>query len=97
MKKNITTFAEHLERRYGKPGFKKRDEFEYKSRVFMIGEMIKEQRKKAKLTQQQLAERSGTQKSYICRIESGLSDIQLSTLMKIAESGFGKHLQVSIA
>lgn len=95
--KNITTFEQHLQKRYGKIGTKKRDEFGLKSKAFMIGELIKEKRHLAKLTQEQLAEKAGTKKSYISRIENGQSDIQLTTLFKIIESGLGKRLDLTIA
>jgi HTH-type transcriptional regulator / antitoxin HipB len=48
--KNITTFAEHLDRRYGKTGTKKRTEFEVKAKEFAIGEIIKEERRLASIT-----------------------------------------------
>jgi len=95
-KKNYTTFSEHLETRYGKSGTKKRDEFEMKAKAFMIGEMIKETRKKAKMTQEQLAEKTGTKKSYISRIENGKIDIQLSTLFKIFEEGLERRLTFTV-
>ena len=94
--KNITTFEAHLEKRYGKIGTQKRDEFERKSKSFMIGELIKEQRRVAKLTQEALAKKSRTKKSYISRIENGHSDIQLTTLFKIIEHGLGKKLTLTI-
>lgn len=56
-KKNITTFNEHLTDRYGKRGSKERTEFEIKAKAFLIGEVIKEERRLAKLTQEQLAEK----------------------------------------
>ncbi|MEI6815603.1 MAG: helix-turn-helix transcriptional regulator [Bacteroidota bacterium] len=95
--KNITTFDEHLEKRYGKIGTSKRDEFEVKSKTFMIGQMIREERKNLNLTQEQLAEKSGTKKSYISRIENGKSDIQLNTLFKIIEDGLGRTLSLTFA
>ena len=90
--KNLTSFEEHLETRYGKTGTKKREEFEIKSKTFIIGQMIKEERKNLNLTQEELAEKSGTKKSYISRIENGKSDIQLTTLFKIIENGLGRKL-----
>ena len=93
---DITTFEEHLQERYGKLGTSKRDEFERKSKAFAIGELIKEERKKANMTQTELAEKSGTKKSYISRIENGQSDIQLTTLFKIIETGLGKQLRLTI-
>ena len=59
--------------------------------------MLKEARKEASLTQEELAKRTGTKKSYISRIERGLSDIQISTYCKLIEIGLGKHLKIDIA
>jgi len=95
--KNITTFEEHLEKRYGEIGTPKREEFELKSKAFIIGELIKEERRLANLTQAQLAEKAGTKKSYISRIENGNSDIQLNTLFKIIEQGLEKRLTLTIS
>ena len=94
--KDAKTFDELLDIKYGKPGTPAREEFEEKAIAFMVGEMIKEARKKAQLTQDDLAERIGTKKSYISRIENGKIDIQLSTLFKIFEEGFGKKLGISV-
>ena len=93
---NITTFDEHLDKRYGKKGTKKRIEFEIKAKAFAIGEIIRDTRKKAKMTQEQLANKTGTKKSFISRIENGHSDIQLSTLYRLIEIGFGQKLNISI-
>ncbi|HCA43404.1 MAG TPA: transcriptional regulator [Bacteroidetes bacterium] len=81
--KNITTFSQHLDKRYGKIGTEKRTKFEIKAKSFAIGEIIKAERKQAQLTQEQLAEKIGAKKSFISRIENGHSDIQLSTLYKL--------------
>ena len=94
--KNITTFEEHLEKQYGKIGTKKRTDFEIKAKAFAIGEIIKDERKQAKMTQEQLAQKTGTKKSFISRIENGHSDIQLSTLYKLIEQGLGKRIELSI-
>jgi ribosome-binding protein aMBF1 (putative translation factor) len=94
--KNITTFEEHLEKRYGKIGTKSRTDFDIKAKAFAIGEIIKDERKSAKMTQEELAKRTGTRKSFISRIENGHSDIQLSTLYKLIEQGLGKKINLSI-
>lgn len=94
--KNITTFEEHLDKRYGEIGSLKRAEFEIKAKAFAIGEVIKEERKLANMTQEQLAEKTGTKKSFISRIENGHSDIQLSTLYRILEIGLGRKISLSI-
>ena len=90
------TFDELLDIKYGKLGTEKRDEFEVKAKAFIVGEMIKEARKEAHLTQEQLASKTGTKKSYISRLENGKIDIQISTLFKIFEEGLGKRLGLTI-
>lgn len=94
--KNITTFEEHLEKRYGKIGSKSRTDFDIKAKAFAIGEIIKAERRNSKMTQEELAKRTGTRKSFISRIENGHSDIQLSTLYKLIEQGLGKKINLSI-
>ncbi len=86
------TFDELLDIKYGKLGAEKRDEFEVKAKAFVVGEMIKEARKEAHMTQEDLAAKTGTKKSYISRLENGKIDIQISTLFKIFEEGLGKQL-----
>ena len=58
--------------------------------------MIQELRKENGLTQSQLAEKCGTTKNYISRIENNASDIRLSTLMRIIREGFGGHLRMNV-
>ena len=94
--KNITTFDEYLDETYGKVGTKTRTDFDIKAKAFAIGEIIKEERRLAKITQEELAKRTGTRKSFISRIENGHSDIQLSTLYKLIEQGLGKKVNLSI-
>ena len=95
--KNITTFDEHLDQRYGTIGTIKRTNFEIKAKGFAIGEILRDARKRADMTQEQLAKKTGTRKSFISRIENGHSDIQLSTLFRIVEIGFGKTLNLIIS
>lgn len=95
MKKKMsdaTTFDELLDMKYGALGTEKRNEFEAKAKSFVVGEMIKDARKNAHMTQETLAEKIGTKKSYISRLENGKIDIQISTLFKIFEEGLGKKL-----
>ena len=89
-------FDELLDIQYGKIGSENRDEFEGKAQYFVISEMLKDARKKAKLTQEQLANKVGTKKSYISRLENGKCDIQLSTLYKIFETGLGRKVSLII-
>ena len=94
--RNAKTFDELLDLKYGKAGAPKRDRFEKKAQYFVISEMLKEGRRAANLTQKQLAERVGTKKSYISRIENGKCDIQLSTLYRIFGDGLGKRISLLI-
>jgi len=61
-----------------------------------IGRLVKENRVKSGLTQQELANRSGTTRNYISRIENNHSDIELGTLRKIIEIGLGKKMEIQI-
>lgn len=91
------TFDELLDIQYGEIGTKKRETFETRSQYFVISEMLEEARREANMTQQQLAEKVGTKKSYISRLENGNCDIQLSTLYRIFEEGLGKRVSLLIA
>ena len=94
--RNSKNFDELLDIKYGKIGTENRDEFEEKAQYFVISEMLREARKEAKMTQEQLAKKIGTKKSYISRLENGKCDIQLSTLYKIFEFGLGKRINLLI-
>lgn len=89
------TFDELLDAEYGKPGTSERDQFDADATAFSLAETLKEERHRAGLTQQQLAERIGTKKTYISRIENGKSDVQLSTLFRIFE-GLGRRVSLTI-
>ena len=94
--KNLKDFEDILKDKYGEKGTSARDKYDADSLAFRLGIMLKEARKEANMTQEELAERTGTKKSYISRIERGKSDIQLSTYNKLIEIGLGKHLNISI-
>ena len=94
--KNLTSFVSHLDKQYGKRGTETREKYEEEFEAFKLGVMIQELRKEQGLTQGQLAEKCGTTKTYISRIENNASDIRLSTLMRIIREGFGGHLNLSV-
>ncbi|MCK4853531.1 MAG: helix-turn-helix transcriptional regulator [Bacteroidales bacterium] len=96
-KLDITTFEEHLDKEYGPIGSESRTNFEIKAKAFAIGEIVREARKEAHMTQEELAKKTGTKKSYISRIENGHTDIQLSTLFRLVEIGFGKRINLTIS
>ena len=95
-KENAKTFDELLDIKYGKIGSSERDQYEARANYFVISEMLKEARKEAHITQEQLAAKIGTKKSYISRLENGKVDIQLSTLFKIFETGLGRKISLTI-
>lgn len=64
--------------------------------MIKIGRMVREARIKAGMTQQELALISGTSRTYISRIENDRSDIELSTLSKIIETGLGRRLEITV-
>lgn len=90
-----TPIEELIAEDFGDPGTPERDEFERNAEAFILAERLKEERLKAGLTQEQLAEKIGTKKSYISRIENGKADVQLSTLYKIFQ-GLGKRVSLTI-
>lgn len=95
-KNKIASWDTVLDKKYGKRGTVARTEFEIKSQAFIVGELLKEERTKAQLTQAELAEKTGTKKSYISRIENGHADIQLSTLYRLIEQGLNRKLELFI-
>lgn len=88
-------YDEILNIEYGKPGTPERNAFEKNAEAFILAERLKEERLKAGLTQEELAAKIGTKKSYISRIENGKADVQLSTLHRIFE-GLGKRVSLTI-
>ncbi|HBS87776.1 MAG: transcriptional regulator [Bacteroidetes bacterium GWF2_38_335] len=93
---NLTSFAEHLDGQYGKRGTEEREKYEAEFEAFRLGVMLQELRKEKGMTQKQLAEKCGTTKTYISRIENNASDIRLSTLMRIIREGLGGNLRLSV-
>lgn len=92
----LISFETLIEDKYGKPGTASREKYEADALAFRLGTMLKQARKDLGITQEELANRTGTKKSYISRIERGLSDIQVSTYHKLIAIGLGKQLNISI-
>lgn len=90
--KNVKTFDELIELEHGKIGTASRNKYEEGAQMFIVSEMLKAARKEAKLTQEQLAEKAGTKKSYISKLENGKGNIQLSTLFRIFEQGLNRRI-----
>ena len=94
--KNIKSLSEFKDEHYGKKGTEKRDELDAGYDQFKLGVLIHEARLEKGMTQEQLAIKCGTTKSYISRIENNVKEVRLSTLQKIVELGLGGHLELSI-
>jgi DNA-binding XRE family transcriptional regulator len=90
--KGVKNFDDLIEVEYGKIGTESRNEYEEKAQMFIVSVMLKEARKEAKMTQGELAEKTGTKKSYISRIENAKGNIQLSTLIRIFEKGLNRKI-----
>jgi DNA-binding XRE family transcriptional regulator len=93
---NITTLDQILDKKYGEKGQPKREKWEQQFESFRLGVLLEEARLKLGMTQEELAEKCGTNKSNISKIENNSSDVQLSTLMKIIQQGLGGHLTLTL-
>ncbi|MCL4510442.1 MAG: helix-turn-helix domain-containing protein [Bacteroidetes bacterium] len=93
---NILTLEQFKNKHYGKRGTAKRDQLEAGYENFKIGALLHEARLEKGLTQEELAEKVGTTKSYISKIENNIKEVRISTLQRIVELGFGGQLQLSI-
>ncbi|MBR4660835.1 MAG: helix-turn-helix transcriptional regulator [Bacteroidales bacterium] len=94
-KMELTPIEDLITEDFGAIGTPEREQFEMECDAFIIGEQLKEERIRAGLTQEQLADKIGTKKSFISRVERGHADIQLSTLVKLFR-GLGRQVSVRI-
>lgn len=95
-KKNLTSLSDFINEKVGSKGTKKRDKFDNEFEAFKLGVLIQQARQEKGLTQEQLAELAGTNKSYISKLENDLKDVRFSTLQRIIKDGLGGQLQISI-
>ena len=77
------TLTEMKDMYIGKQGTKVRDEYEYELRMDIIGKMIKQARQDRNLTQEQLGELIGVQKSQISKLESSANSATIDTIIKV--------------
>ena len=96
IKNNVLTLDQLKDKHYSVRGTAKRDKLEAGYENFKIGVLLHEARLEKGLTQEELADKVGTTKSYISKIENNIKEVRISTLMKIIELGFGGQLQLSI-
>ena len=77
---------EHFDERYGQPGTPERIDFEAKAKAWYYAEILRDARKKEKITQKELAEKIGKKREYIALLEQGKTDMQLSTFLRISQA-----------
>ena len=83
---NLTSIDAIMDAEFGKPGTPEREEFRKEAYAYCMGQIICDARKKEKMTQSELAEKIGTNKSYISRIEKGIVDPGISTFCRIIDA-----------
>ena len=86
MEKNklrIYTLDEAKDKHLGKVGTERRDKYEYELRLDLLGEMIRQARQERNLTQSQLGELIGVQKSQISRIERNAKNVTIETILRV--------------
>ena len=91
----LTPIEDLIAEDFGEYGTPTRIEFEAGVDAFILGERLKEERLKAGITQEQLAERIGTKRNYISRVENGHANVQVSTLFKIFQ-GLGRRVSFTV-
>jgi DNA-binding XRE family transcriptional regulator len=94
--KNLKSLDLFIDEKIGKKGTDKRERFDNEYDAFKLGVLIQQAREHKGLTQEQLAELAGTNKSYISKLERNLKDIRFSTLQRIINEGLGGHLEILI-
>ena len=96
MKNNVKSLDQFVTEQYGKKGTPKRDKLEKGYESFKLGVILQQARLEKGLTQEELADRCGTNKGYISKIENDIKEVRISTLQKIVEMGLGGQLNLSI-
>jgi HTH-type transcriptional regulator/antitoxin HipB len=95
-KSALKSLDQFVDEQYGERGTPRREKFEKGYQEFKLGALIHEARLEKGLTQEELAERCGTNKGYISKVENNIKDVRLSTLQKIIEVGLGGKMHLSI-
>lgn len=90
--KNIKTFDQLIDLEHGKIGAESRNKYEEGAQMFIVSEMLKTARKETNMTQAQLAEKAGTKKSYISKLENAKGNIQLTTIIRILEQRLNRKI-----
>ena len=94
--KNLTSLIQFIDNEIGEKGTRKRIKFESGYETFKLGAMIQEARHEKGMTQEELAEKCGTTKSYISKLENDVKEVRISTLQKIVHDGLDGELTLNI-
>lgn len=84
--KDQPTINDKLDNKYGQMGTPEREAFDARAKAWYYAELLKDECKRQKMTQQQLALRIGKEREYISRLEQGSLDMQLSTFLQISNA-----------
>jgi len=95
-KNEMMDLEQFKEKHYGKRGTEKREVLEKGFESFKLGAILLEARKEKGMTQDELARKVGTTKSYISKIENNVKEARLSTLQKIVELGLDGQLEIFV-
>ena len=96
IKKQTTTLEDFKTQNYGERGTPEREVLENGFEAFKIGALIQTTRLELEMTQEELAQKTGTTKSYISKLENNVKEARISTLQKIIQLGFGGKLEINI-
>jgi DNA-binding Xre family transcriptional regulator len=80
---NTTSFDDLLDKYIGLTGTLKRNKFDQKSRLFILGVQIMQIRQDQSLTKKKLSKIAGISKSMISKIENNLGKVRLDKLLKV--------------
>jgi DNA-binding XRE family transcriptional regulator len=94
--KNLKSLDRFIKEQYGERGTSKREKVEKGYEEFKLGVLLQQARLKKGLTQTQLAEKIGTNKGYISKVENNIKEVRFSTLQRIVEVGLGGKLELAI-
>ena len=82
----IRDYSAVVDQQYGAPGTPERARFDEEAYTFYTSQILVDARKNAKLTQAELAKRIGANKSYISRIEKGITVPSVATFYRIVNA-----------
>ncbi|MBE6296861.1 MAG: helix-turn-helix transcriptional regulator [Bacteroidales bacterium] len=83
---NVNSMDEVLDNLYGAVGTPERENFRKEAYAYCVGQLIHDTRKDAKITQETLARRVGTDKSYISKVEKGIIEPGAGMFYRIIEA-----------